>query len=66
MAGAQFSFFTNNGSITITGGSVTNGTVQIPATLTGRPVTTIGTNAFYNDFTVTNLFLPGSVVNIQE
>ena len=69
LASAQFSFFTNNGSITITGGFVTNGNIQIPGTLNGLAVTTIGTNAFvnsvynnnYNYLGVTNLFLPNSI-----
>ena len=39
---AQFSFTTNNGAVTITGYTGSNGLVMIPGTLDGLPVTSIG------------------------
>jgi hypothetical protein len=67
---AQFTFITNDDSITITGytGTGLGGTVVIPATTNGYPVTSIGdgTNgegAFQNSG-VTNVIIPGSVTSI--
>ena len=45
MAQAQFTFTTNNGAITITGGT-TFSSGAIPATINGLPVTAIANNAF--------------------
>ncbi len=46
LAQTQFTYTTNNGSITITGYSGPGGPLTIPAIITGLPVTSIGTNAF--------------------
>ena len=45
-AQAQFTFTTNNGAITITGWTGTNGIMVIPDSTNGYLVTSIGTNAF--------------------
>jgi hypothetical protein len=45
---AQFTYTTNNGTITITGGCPSSpGTVTIPSTINGLPVTRIGSQAFW-------------------
>ena len=44
---AQFAYTTNNGTITITGYSGAGGSVTIPDTINGLPVTSIGDSAFY-------------------
>jgi hypothetical protein len=62
-AQAQFTFTTNNGSITITGYRGSSLTAVIPAATNGRPVTTIGANAFYYE-NITNVTLPNSITNI--
>jgi hypothetical protein len=61
---AQFAYTTNNGTITITQYTGPGGDVTIPATITGLPVTDIGTLAFVSITTVTNVTLPDSVTNI--
>ena len=61
---AQFAFVTNNGAITITGYLGTDGSVVIPGSINGYPVTSIGSSAFLNQSTVTNVSIPGSVTNI--
>ncbi len=43
---AQFTYTTNNGTITITGYTGPGGAVTIPSTINGRPVTDIGSYAF--------------------
>ena len=43
---AQFTYTTNNGTITITGYTGSGGAVTIPSTITGLPVTDIGSYAF--------------------
>src|SRR5580704_13727013 len=45
-AHAQFTFITNNSTITITAYTGTNAEVTIPASTNGFAVTVIGTNAF--------------------
>ncbi|MCX6894885.1 MAG: leucine-rich repeat domain-containing protein [Verrucomicrobia bacterium] len=61
---AQFTFATNNGTITITGYFGSGGTAAIPSTITGRSVTSIGNSAFYNQSSLTNVTIPNSVTNI--
>ena len=61
---AQFTFTTNNGAITITGYTGTNGDVIIPDTINGSPVTTIG--GFYSTTSLTNITIPDSVTNITS
>src|ERR1035438_9467654 len=65
-AQAQFTFFTNNGAITITGYSGSNGIVVIPDTTNGYPVVNIGSNAFYNCTSLTNVTIGTNVVSIGD
>ena len=62
---AQFTFATNNGAITITGYTGSNGMVTIPDTIERLPVTSIGDWAFYGT-SVTNVLIPDSVTNIGD
>ncbi len=61
---AQFTFTTNDDAITITGYTGSDGTVVIPDTTNGYPVSAIADEAFYGNSTLTNLTIPGSVTNI--
>jgi len=61
---AQFTYTTNNGTITITGYNCSGGVVTIPSTITGLPVTSIGDGAFYNCKSLTIVTIPTSVTNI--
>jgi hypothetical protein len=61
---AQFNYTTNNGTITITGYTGTNGAVVIPSTITGLPVIAIGDNAFFGNTTLTSVTIPNTVTNI--
>src|SRR3954469_7062087 len=62
---AQFTFTTNNGTITITGYTGPGGAVTIPSMITGLPVTRIGTYAFFHNGNITSLTIPpGTVTNI--
>jgi hypothetical protein len=66
LAQAQFNYTTNQGVVTIVGYTGTNGTVAIPSTIAGLPVTTIASYAFYLKTTLTNLTIPDSVTNIAS
>jgi hypothetical protein len=61
---AQFTYTTNDGTITITGYTGQNESVMIPSTINGLPVTHIGTNAFYGCFGLTSVTIPASVLTI--
>ncbi len=61
---AQFSYVTNNGTITITGYSGPGGDVTIPARIDGLPVTGIGVNAFGGRADLTSVVIPSSVTDI--
>jgi hypothetical protein len=63
-AQAQFNYTTNNGTITITKYTGQGGVVTIPDTISGLPVATIGTNAFYRCDSLTNMAIPNGVTNI--
>ena len=66
-ASAQFTFTTNaDSTITVTGYSGNPTALDIPGTLNGYPVTTIGTNAFYFKSTMTNVTIPDSVTGIGD
>jgi hypothetical protein len=62
---AQFTYTTNNGTITITGYTGSNGVVMIPDSIADLPVTSIGDWAFYAT-SVTNVLIPDSVTNIED
>src|SRR5579862_1085975 len=59
----QFTFMTNNGTLTITAYTGTNDPVVIPDMTNGLPVISIGTKAF-NEKVLTNVYIPDSVINI--
>jgi len=61
---ADFTYITNNGTITITGYIGSGGNVVIPGTINGYLVTSIDTGAFYNITTITNVTIPNSVTSI--
>jgi hypothetical protein len=61
---AQFTFTTNNGSITITGYTGPGGDVTIPDTTNGYPVTGIGTNVFYDCTNLTSITISTNVTSI--
>ena len=57
--------YTSDGSVaTITGYTGSGGAVTIPATITGLPVTAIGSSAFYNKSSLTSVTIPDSVTSI--
>jgi hypothetical protein len=60
----QFSYVTNNGTITITKFTGPGGVVVIPDTINGLPVTTLGAAAFYQSYNLTNVTIPDSVTSI--
>jgi hypothetical protein len=63
-ARAQFTFTTNNGSITMTGYGGNPNALNIPATTNGYSVTGIGAGAFSNKTTVVTVTIPNTVTNI--
>ena len=63
---AQFAYTTNKEAITITGYTGPGGNVTIPSATNGYPVTTIGTNAFYNKAALTGVIIPYSVISIDD
>jgi Flp pilus assembly protein protease CpaA len=62
---AQFTFTTNNGAITITGYIGSGGSVVIPDTTNGYPVTSIGSFAF-NGSSLTNVTIGANVTDIGQ
>src|SRR5512140_3443470 len=61
---AQFNYTTNNGEITITLYTGAGGTVVIPDTIDGWPVTRVGDYAFNNCSALTNVAFPNSLTSI--
>ncbi len=59
-----YTYTTNNGALTITGYTGTNGTVTIPGAIDGLPVTILGDAAFSNCTGLTSVTIPNSVTNI--
>jgi alpha-tubulin suppressor-like RCC1 family protein len=63
---SDFNSTINNGEVTITGYTGTGGVVEIPATIGGLPVTTIGQNAFQSKSSVTSVVIPNGVTTIMD
>jgi hypothetical protein len=61
---AQYSYITNNNSITITGYDCSAGVITIPDTINGLPVTQIGITAFANCATLTGVVISSNVTSI--
>ncbi len=53
-----------SGTVTITGYTGSGGEVEIPDTINGMPVTSIGFRAFYNNTTITSIVIPDTVTTI--
>src|SRR5882672_1649085 len=62
---AQYFYTTNNGTITILGYDCSGAVVNIPSTITGLPVTSIGDYAFYQ-CGLTSVTIPNSVTTIGD
>jgi hypothetical protein len=62
----QFTYTTNNGTITITGYTGPAGSVIIPGTIDLLPVTGVGTRAFQWSSLLKEVTIPNSVSNIAE
>ena len=61
----------DNATVTITGYTGSGGTVTIPGTINGLPVTGIGTNAFISNafvsaWQIANVLIPGTVTNLGD
>jgi hypothetical protein len=56
----------NHGTITVTGYTGSGGAAPIPSTIHGLPVTAIGSNAFFQCRSVTNITIPGGVTSIGD
>lgn len=65
-AQVPYAYVTNNGTITLTRYTGTNGTVVIPSALGGLPVTHIGAQAFKDSLTLTNVTVPNSITRIRS
>jgi BspA type Leucine rich repeat region (6 copies) len=63
---AQFYYWINNGTITITGYTGSGGAVTIPDTINGLPVTSIGDGAFEFCTSLTSVTTGNSVTNIGQ
>ncbi len=61
----DFTYTTNNGTITITGYIGPGGNVTIPITIEGLPVTAIGPKAFYSCTSLTNVAIPSTVTVVD-
>jgi hypothetical protein len=62
----DFTYMITNGTITITGYIGRGGSVAIPDTINGLPVTTIGASAFYSCTGLTSVTIPNSVTSIGD
>ncbi|HEX3716861.1 MAG TPA: leucine-rich repeat protein [Verrucomicrobiae bacterium] len=63
---SDFTFVTNRASITITSYVGLGGSVEIPSTINGLPVTAIGAQAFYAISTLAAVTIPDSVTNVGD
>src|SRR5579859_1287558 len=66
MQAQDFTYTNVNGTITITGYAGPGGAVTIPSRINGLAVTGIGTNAFANWASLTNITIPNGVTNIED
>lgn len=69
LAAQQFGDFTytsNGSAVTITGYTGSGGAVEIPDTIAGLPVTTIGNNSFQYKTSITSVTIPPTVTSIQN
>ena len=62
----DFTYSSDGVSVTITGYSGSGGAITIPSLITNLPVTSIGTNAFYNRSGLTSVTIGNSVTNIGD
>jgi hypothetical protein len=60
----DYTYITNNGTITITGYTGPGGVVVIPGTITSLPVTALGQSAFASCTSLTSVTIPDSVTGI--
>ena len=63
-AGYTWSYAISGGAATITGVSPAQGDIAIPSTLGGKPVTNIGSSAFFDCSGLTSVTIPNSVTSI--
>ena len=61
-----FNYTINNGTVSITGYTGTGGSVTIPSTIVGLPVTRIENYAFNVNSSLTGVLIPDSVTNIGD
>jgi hypothetical protein len=62
----DFTYTSDGSAITITGYTGPGGTVTIPASINGLPVTTVGYAAFFNKGSLTSVTIPSSVTFILD
>ena len=62
----DFTYSSDGVSVTITGYSGSGGAITIPSLITNLPVTSIGTNAFYNRSGLTSVTIGNSVTSIGD
>ena len=66
VAQGQYTYVTNNGgTLTLTRYTGTDGILSIPSTLNGRPVTSIGNEAFKDCHSLTRVTIPNSIASIK-
>ena len=64
--GRTWAYSVVGGTAKVTGVNQASGAVVIPSSLGGYPVTSIGTNAFFNSSGMTSVVIPESVTNIDD
>lgn len=63
---AQFDYTTNSGAVTITGYNGPGGSVTIPKTIDGLPVTSIGNYVFMMCARLTSVTIPNNITHIGQ